>query len=80
MHRLPVSSALWCDTESHNWLIGKAPRCLDQSQRSPAGTIEGMLAARCAFGMKPFRQCTESHESERGLNREVETFLEASSG
>jgi hypothetical protein len=54
--------------------------CLDQSQRSPAGTIGGMLAARCAVGMKPFRQCTESCESERGRNREVDSFLEASSG
>jgi len=57
---------LECDTKSHNWLIGKAPRCLDQSQRFPAGTIGGMLAVRCAAGVKPFRECTESHESERG--------------
>ena len=29
-------------------------RCLDQSQCSPTGTLGGMLAARCAVGMKPF--------------------------
>ncbi len=75
-----VSTTLWCDTKSHNWLIGKAPRCLDQSQRSPAGTTGGMLAARGAVGMKPFRQCTKSHVCERGRNREVDTFLEALSG
>ena len=56
-------STYWlsCDTKSHNWLIGGALANPDQSQRSPAGTIGGMLAVRCAVGMKPFRQCTKSH-------------------
>ena len=58
----------------------QGPTVPDQSQRSPAGTTGGMLAARCAVGMKPFRQCTKSHVGERGRNREVDTFLEASSG
>ena len=77
----PSVQPFGCDTRSHNWLIGKAlSRCLDQSQHSPAGTIGGMLAARCAVGMEPFRQCNKSHARGRGGNREVDTLLEASSG
>ena len=49
-----VSLSLWCDTKSHIWLIGEEEYLFDQSQRSPAGTLGGMLAARCAVGMKPF--------------------------
>jgi hypothetical protein len=50
----PHSFTLGCDTKSHIWLIGEEEYFFDQSQRSPAGTLGGMLAARCAVGMKPF--------------------------
>jgi len=50
----PLSLALGCDTKSHIWLIGEEKYLFDQSQRSPAGTLGGMLAARSAVGMKPF--------------------------
>ena len=53
--RRRLTDSLWCDTMSRFCLTGKALHgCLDQSQRSPAGTLGGMLAARCAAGMKPF--------------------------
>jgi hypothetical protein len=54
-------------------------RCLDQSQHSPAGTLGGMLAARCAVGMEPFSTMYQIPPCGRGGNREVDTFLEASS-